>query len=87
MNALFVNPPSTDGLGVKCYLVGYRAGGSQEVKIYDRAGAPSYPGSNRFMIRVTNRSGEHIETVYYRRAHNVRRWLKTVFHVDEIEGF
>lgn len=83
MKTLKLEKPSVDGLGVKRYTVGYLAGGSQIVQVFDR---PASLAENRFMIRIETRSGAHVETVYYRRLRNVRRWIMTLFSVDAVEG-
>lgn len=83
MKTLKLEKPSVDGLGVKRYTVGYLVGGSQIVHVFDR---PNSLVEHRFMIRVENRSGQHVETLYYCRARNVRRWVMTLFSVDAVEG-
>lgn len=79
--AIELGGPSTDGLGVKRWLCGYVAGGSQQVTLFER---PRDYCEHPYVLRVENRSGEHIETRIYKTRAGVKERLGKLFGVRAV---
>lgn len=77
---LHLSPPSVDGLGVKCWRVGYTPDDLQEVTLFRRPKAVLPDNADSpWMLRIETRSGAHVETRFYKTRAGVKRGLGALF--------